>query len=98
MKDYEKLALKFSLQSVEQAIEELRIDPAQEFFPTPSDVAALIDSKKAHNRYDSDTREWQAKRREWDKEKPVIEAHRKAWLESGLTLAEFNGKLEGNEP
>ena len=35
---------------------------------------------------------------EWDKEKPVIEAHRKAWLESGLTLAEFNGKLEGNEP
>jgi len=40
MKDLEQLALKYSLQSVEDAIAHLRVDPEQDFFPTPQDVAA----------------------------------------------------------
>lgn len=42
MVDLEKLALKYSLQSVEQAIAELRIDPEQKFFPSPNDIAAQM--------------------------------------------------------
>ena len=40
--DFEQLALKYSLQKVEDAIGALRIDPEQHFFPTPNDVAHEI--------------------------------------------------------
>ena len=43
MADLEKLALKFSLRAVEDAIASLRMDPEQEFFPTPNDVAEQIE-------------------------------------------------------
>jgi hypothetical protein len=43
MVDLEKLALKYSLQNVEDAIANLRVDPEQEFFPTPNEVAEEID-------------------------------------------------------
>jgi hypothetical protein len=46
MADLEKLALKFSLQDVEDAIGALRIDPEQRFFPTPDDVAEQIKRTK----------------------------------------------------
>jgi hypothetical protein len=35
--------LKYSLQTVEDAIAKLRIDPEQDFFPTPNDVADQIE-------------------------------------------------------
>jgi hypothetical protein len=38
--DLERLAVRYSLQSVEDAIAALRIDPEQEFFPRPDEVAA----------------------------------------------------------
>ena len=41
--DFERLALKFSLQKVEDAIAALRIDPEQEFFPKPNEVADEIE-------------------------------------------------------
>lgn len=40
MADLEQLSLKYSLQAVEDAIAKLRVDPEQDFFPTPTDVAA----------------------------------------------------------
>lgn len=43
MKDLEQLSLKYSLQTVEDAIAKLRIDPEQDFFPTPNDVADQIE-------------------------------------------------------
>ena len=46
MVDLEKLALKYSLQSVEDAIAMLRIDPEQEFFPTPDEVAHQINQTR----------------------------------------------------
>lgn len=45
MADYEKLALKYSLLKVEAAIDQLRLDPAQQFFPTPTDVARVIEDR-----------------------------------------------------
>ena len=42
--DYERLALKYSLRSVAQALEELRIDSHQGFFPRPDEIAAVIES------------------------------------------------------
>jgi len=49
MKDLEQLALKYSLQKVEDAIAKLRIDPEQRFFPTPSDVAEQIERDRLRN-------------------------------------------------
>lgn len=44
--DYEALALKYSLQKVEDAIAALRIDPDQKFFPRPDEVAAEIERQR----------------------------------------------------
>ena len=44
--DLEQLALKYSLQSVEDAICALRVKPDQRFFPTPDEVASEILRKK----------------------------------------------------
>lgn len=44
--DLEKLALKYSLQAVVDAIMELRIDPEQDFFPTPSEVAHQMEKTR----------------------------------------------------
>lgn len=46
MQDLEKLALKYSLQEVEDAIATLRIEPEQEFFPTPNEVADRIMTRR----------------------------------------------------
>lgn len=43
MEDFEKLVAKYSLQQVEEAMENLRIAPKQNFFPTPSEMAAEIE-------------------------------------------------------
>lgn len=46
MTDLERLALKYSLPAVEDAIALLRIDPEQAFFPTPDEVAEQIKRTK----------------------------------------------------
>ena len=43
MRDFEMLALKYSLQKVEDAIAALRVNPDQDFFPTPNEVADRIE-------------------------------------------------------
>jgi hypothetical protein len=40
--DYEQLALKYSLNEVCRALDELRIAPGQKFFPRPDEVADMI--------------------------------------------------------
>jgi hypothetical protein len=40
--DLEQLAVRYSVQSVEEAIAELRVDPEQTFFPTPTEIAAKM--------------------------------------------------------
>jgi hypothetical protein len=44
--DFEKLAIRSSLESVIEAFEELRINPAQEFFPKPDEVAREIQRQR----------------------------------------------------
>jgi len=49
MIDLERLALKYSLQSVEDAIGKLRTDPEQHFFPTPDEIAHQIEQSRLRN-------------------------------------------------
>jgi hypothetical protein len=44
--DFEQLALKFSLQRVEQALNALRINREQKFFPKPDEVAEEIERQR----------------------------------------------------
>jgi hypothetical protein len=44
--DFEQLAVKYSLLKVEDAIAVLRIDPEQEFFPKPNEVAREIERQQ----------------------------------------------------
>jgi hypothetical protein len=44
--DFEQLALKYSLPKVEDAIAALRVDPEQEFFPKPNEVAREIERER----------------------------------------------------
>lgn len=42
MADWEQLAIKHGIGKVEEAIQELRVDPDQRFFPRPDEVAAKM--------------------------------------------------------
>ena len=44
--DYERLALRYSLPKIEDAVAKLRIDPEQQFFPTPDEVAHEIEKER----------------------------------------------------
>ena len=44
--DYERLTLRYSLRAVQEAMAELRVDPRQEFFPKPNEVAAEIERQR----------------------------------------------------
>ena len=46
-RDYERLALRYSLLRVEEAVAALRIDPEQKFFPRPDEVASQIKRDRA---------------------------------------------------
>lgn len=45
-RDFEQLALKYSLPKVARAIQALRIDPEQKFFPRPDEVADEIEHQR----------------------------------------------------
>jgi hypothetical protein len=47
LQDYEQLALKTSLEAVEEALEEWRITPGAKFFPRPDEIAAAIGSRES---------------------------------------------------
>lgn len=64
--DYEQLALKYSLQRVQEALAALRIDPEQRFFPQPNEVAAEIESQKRRRVGDHMIRSTQAYLRQVD--------------------------------
>lgn len=49
LEDFEQLVLKFSLQTVADALARLRIDPEQQFFPKPNEVAREIQHYKLRN-------------------------------------------------
>ena len=51
--DYERLALKYSLPKVLAAVEKLRLDPAQRFFPRPDEVAERIEQQRELGRLPS---------------------------------------------
>lgn len=87
--DFEQLALKYSLQQIREALAELRIDPEQEFFPKPNEVAAAIEGQ-IHKAAAKSSR--RATVKILDEMQGYANEHRKfttAWLESGLPLAEF---------
>ena len=44
--DYERLALQYSLAKVQDALDALRIDPKQQFFPRPNEIAAKIEVQR----------------------------------------------------
>ena len=44
--DFQQLALRYSLRAVQEAMAELRVDPRQEFFPKPNEVAAEIERQR----------------------------------------------------
>lgn len=46
-KDYERLAMVYSVTQVQQAVAALRIKPDQKFFPRPDEVAAQIERDRA---------------------------------------------------
>ncbi len=52
--DFERLVLKYSLQTVRDAIEQVRISGDQHFFPRPDDIAAVIEAKSELSQYDFD--------------------------------------------
>ncbi len=62
MRDYAKLVQKYSLQSVSEAVEALRINPEQKFFPAPNEVAEMIEVKAEMSRYRSDELEGKYRR------------------------------------
>lgn len=42
-KDFEQLAIRKGIEKVQEAIQSLRIDPEQEFFPRPNEIAAEME-------------------------------------------------------
>jgi len=65
MRDFEALALKYSLPAVQRAIEALRIDPEQKFFPRPDEVAEEIEAQREAMKYTIQARESAERQRKW---------------------------------
>ena len=55
--DYEQLAVRKGLQRVVEAIQALRIDPEQKFFPRPDEVASEIERQKGSTRLELESKE-----------------------------------------
>lgn len=64
--DYEKLALKYSLRKVQEALDALRIDPRQQFFPRPNEVAAMLEVQRERTVAECQRRDGEQFRRSWD--------------------------------
>ena len=87
--DFEQLALKYSLQKIEVALKALRIDPQQQFFPKPDEVAGEIE-RQENKRNGENARLSTAKiLDEMARERAKHAQFMREWQESGLSLAEF---------
>jgi len=67
-RDYKKLAAKFGLPKVEQAIENLRIAPGRAFFPRPDEIAAELENMRLtaeNNRLRSDGQRYRNQIASW---------------------------------
>lgn len=95
--DFERLSLKYSLQSVEAALEELRIDPEQQFFPRPDEVASEIERQKHKEAASSDRRATLRYFAKMEEEGRKHSAFRRAWMESGLSIGEFCASEVGKQ-
>jgi|SRR6185437_11367054 len=78
--DYEKLALKYSLPKILEAVETLRLDPAQKFFPRPDEVAERIEQQRESSRLPS-VAETKAMldREDAERERIINDPAEKAW-------------------
>lgn len=88
--DFEQLSLRYSLQSVEGAMESLRISPEQRFFPRPDEIAAEIERQRTRRQRELDTSSTNATREQ-------LEAWRQehtAYMES-LGYVRIDGRWEG---
>jgi hypothetical protein len=80
--DYEKLALKYSLQTVIEAIDSLRLSDLH-FFPKPDDVVEMIQAKAETNRYDFDIAQGKIRRSGQDEYRAkLFSAEEIAWRKS----------------
>ena len=87
--DFEQLALKYSLLKIEAALKALRIDPQQQFFPKPDEVAGEIE-RQENKRNGENARLSTAKiLDEMARERAKHAQFMREWQESGLSLAEF---------
>lgn len=87
--DFERLTLRYSLPRVEAALAELRIDPNQVFFPRPDEVASEIEWMRSQDAAKLKFTRTQ-KYLDYMREEAVKHYEfKKAWLASGLTLADF---------
>lgn len=64
--DYERLALKYSLRKVREALDSLRIDSKQQFFPRPNELAAMIESQQERKTAQMKIREGEEFQRNWE--------------------------------
>jgi len=65
--DFEKLAVKYSLPKLEAAVEALRIDPEQAFFPKPDEVAKELERMADAEASERRRREGEAQRAEMER-------------------------------
>lgn len=96
-RDYEALALKYSLAKMIRAVEELRIDPNQKFFPKPDEIAERIEQRRETGLYADNAARYKKAQAQHEQDRVRIEAFKKAWLESGLTLAEYCKRLDDED-
>ena len=95
--DFEKLALKYSLQQIEEALEILRIDPEQAFFPKPNEVAEIIEAERRKAGAKSLYRATLRHLEEMEQAGHEHYKFRLGWDKSGLSLADYCAKLDAED-
>ena len=98
LEDIERLCLKYSLPQVAAALDELRIDPAQNFFPTPNKISARIEAMINLGAAHLSSKATQDYLAMFDESMEKTRIFREAWLASGLALSEFCATDERPDP
>lgn len=87
--DFEKLALKYSVLKIEQALDSLRIKAGQKFFPKPDEVAEEIELKREQGIYAADNAAAIHRREREQAEYARNAPWRQRLIASGMTASEF---------
>lgn len=78
--DYERLCLRYSLRRVQEAIDDLRIDPDQKFFPRPDEVASRIERRRVIGTCPGvDETHNLLLRERWEMQRIINSAEEKSW-------------------